>query len=667
MLNNNVEYNELLLEAWEKFINNEEHDYSFMRPEILESWKRSRSYLVDPYHPKKVILPPKDLEKRIQDNRFFIEVTKPYMEKLYSVVKGSGYYLLLIDKDGYIIDLIGDPEAIEHGKEHSMLVVGSNRSEQYAGTNAIGTGLVLKKPIQMWGGEHYVKPHKQYSCSSAPILDPEGNIIGALNITGSSTDYHTHTLGMIISAVDGISNELKRINAYKEIERVSNQRNLIIETMPPGLIFLNKENEITQLNSKAVKMFNLKNKDVIGKSLFDFILFEDMKTVLDKEIYNKEKNVFLVESPSNPSKYNVSIDFVYDKNGVRDGTVIRFNETRRINRLVNTIGGYKANYTISSIIGSSPATMNMIRDTEKAAKSSSNILILGESGTGKELIAQAIHNGSRYSSGPFVAINCGALPKGLVESELFGYERGAFTGAHKDGHPGKFELADGGTLFLDEIGEMPLDVQVSLLRVLETREVVRIGGKYAKPIDIRIVAATNADLLKAVENRTFRNDLFYRLNVFAIHVPPLRKRGEDVYELTEYFLQRFRDSKKINFTVDPEVYKVFMKYSWPGNIRELENTIERAINITEGSEIRVEHLPNHILDAVSSAQPEEKDEEEEQTSKLDIESSNYRLIVSSLQQSGGNIKRAAEILGISRRTLYRKMDKFNIDLNEFRN
>ena len=158
-----------------------------------------------------------------------------------------------------------------------------------------------------------------------------------------------------------------------------------------------------------------------------------------------------------------ALDFVYDKNGVRDGTVIRFNETRRINRLVNTIGGYKANYTISSIIGSSPATMNMIRDTEKAAKSSSNILILGESGTGKELIAQAIHNGSRYSSGPFVAINCGALPKGLVESELFGYERGAFTGAHKDGHPGKFELADGGTLFLDEIGEMPLDVQVSLL------------------------------------------------------------------------------------------------------------------------------------------------------------------------------------------------------------
>ena len=164
----------------------------------------------------------------------------------------------------------------------------------------------------------------------------------------------------------------------------------------------------------------------------------------------------------------------------------------------------------------------MIYECKRAASSSSNILILGESGTGKELVAQAIHSASKYSTGPFVAINCGALPKGLVESELFGYERGAFTGTNKDGHPGKFELADGGTLFLDEIGEMPLDVQVTLLRVLETREVVRIGGKYPKPIDVRIIAATNRDLREAVKDKTFRDDLYYRLNVLSIRIPPLR-------------------------------------------------------------------------------------------------------------------------------------------------
>lgn len=662
-------YGEKLTVAWEKFINSETHDYSFIRPEIFEAWKRSRSFMVDPYHSKTTILPPEDLAERIKENEFLIEITRPYMEKLYSVVKGSGFYLLLADKDGYILDLIGDPEIVERGRKYSRLVVGANRSEQYAGANAIGTGLVLKRPLQMWGGEHYVKPHKDYSCSSAPILSDDGTMLGCLNITGRADATHPHTLGMIMSAVDGISNELKRKLAYIELEKVCHQRNRIIETMTSGLILLSKENEIIQVNSKAMSMLALDNKQILGANLFDIIRFSesetDNKAALKNEVYNKEVNVY-TDFDSHPLKFNMSIDFLFDNAGHQDGMVLRFNETKRINRLANQISGYKSKFTFESIIGSSDVTKEMISQCEKAAKSSSNILILGDSGTGKELIAQSIHNASKYSSGPFVAINCGALPKGLVESELFGYEGGAFTGANKEGHPGKFELADGGTLFLDEIGEMPLDVQVTLLRVLETRKVVRIGGKYPKSIDVRIVAATNKDLVNAVEDKTFRGDLYYRLNVFSINVPPLKERGGDIRELANYFVEVFSNSKGINYTISPDVYDYLMNYSWPGNIRELENTIERAVNITENNIILPKHLPDSILTRPSL---NEKNSEYNQSSPketLNLESSEYNLMVASLEKSGGNIKEAAELLGISRRTLYRKMDKYNISGDDFR-
>jgi len=568
--------------------------------------------------------------------------------------------------------LIGDPDIIERGRTYSRLVIGANRSEQYAGTNAIGTSLYLKKPIQMCGEEHYIKPHKYYSCSSAPIFDTQGRLLGCLDITGGADAIHLHTLGMVISAVDGISNELRLKTAYIELEKVSNQRNQIIETMASGLVLLNNEYEIIQVNTKFLTLLNLKNKSVIGKSLFEFIRFDesgaDNTALLKSEVYNKEINVYSVDSAAPPMKFNMTLDFLYDSQGSPEGMVLHFNETKKINRLVNRISGFKPNYTFDSIIGSSAAMKKIINECKKASDSSSNILLLGESGTGKELVAQAIHSASKYAAGPFVAINCGALPKGLVESELFGYERGAFTGANKDGHPGKFELADGGTLFLDEIGEMPLDVQVTLLRVLETREVVRIGGKYPKPIDVRIIAATNRNLREAVKDKTFRDDLYYRLNVLSIRIPPLRERDNDVIELTDYFIKKFGSSKSVVYSVDPRVYEILMRYTWPGNVRELENTIERAVNITDNNKIFPEHLPVHILQStgITDAKKETILINDKNSSALNLESAEYRLLVSGLEKSRGNVKKAAELLGISRRTMYRKMQRYNIDYNAFR-
>lgn len=686
MVSYDEHYNQLLEIAWKKFITHAEYDYSFMRPEILESWERSRSYLVDPTHPKAAILCAEDLNKRINSNLLLLETARPYMEKLYSIVEGSGFYLLIADKDGYILDLIGDKDIIEKGKD-TQLVIGANRSERYAGTNAIGTCLALKRSIQTWNGEHYILPHKEFSCSCAPIFDSSDNLLGCLNITGSKTEVHTHTLGMVTSAVDGISKELKIRKINQEIEMISAQRNSIIETISTGLILLSESGSIIQMNHHALLMLHLKYENVIGKNFFDFISIDEPdKSGFDfseygNEFYNKDTDIYYRGSGLPPMKFNMSINFVKDSHGNQNGTVIRLNEPKVIHKLVNKISGYQSPYTFDSIIGGSLVIRDMVQACKRVAKSSLNVLILGESGTGKELVAQSIHNGSKYSAGPFVAINCGALPKGLIESELFGYERGSFTGASKEGNPGKFELADGGTIFLDEVGEMPLDVQVSLLRVIQTKEIIRIGGKYPRKINVRIIAATNKDLEAAIEAKTFREDLYYRLNVFSIQVPSLRERKQDIIELANYFIKSFAPSKNRNCSLSSEVCEALIQYPWHGNVRELENVMERAVNITDDDEIQLEHLPGSIQDFIGDRnfsgnvpsitqergyRPSETETRGVTFQNFSLETLNRQLILSCLEETHGNIKDTAVLLGISRRTLYRKMEKMEIAYQDYR-
>jgi transcriptional regulator of acetoin/glycerol metabolism len=684
MFNFDENYSKLLDIAWKKFINSQEYDYSLIRPEILDSWKRSRAFSVDPIHSKTTILTPEELNSRINSNLLLLNTARPYMEKLYSIVEGSSSYLLIADKDGYILDMIGDKDIIEKGKD-TQLVIGANRSERYAGTNAIGTCLELKKPIQMWDGEHYVLPHKEFSCSSAPIFDSNNNLLGCLNITGSKAEIHTHTLGMVSSAADGITKELKIRKINQEIEMVNAQRNIIIETISTGLILLDEADNVIQINKNALSMLNFTYEDVIGNNLFDLISIDDPNddgfhfSQEAYEFYNKDTDIYYRNSNLPPVKFNMSTNFVKDSRGLRTGTVIRLNEPKLIHKLVNKISGYQSSYTFDSIIGSSPAIRDMIDACNRVAKSSLNVLILGESGTGKELVAQSIHNASKYANGPFVAINCGALPKGLIESELFGYERGSFTGANKEGNPGKFELADGGTIFLDEVGDMPLDVQVSLLRVLQTKEIIRIGGKYPRKVNVRIIAATNRDLETLIEAKTFREDLYYRLNVFSIQVPPLRDRKQDIIELANHFIDNFASSKGCNLRLSQEVSSLLIKYPWYGNVRELENTIERAVNITDEDEILFEHLPKSIQDYFitqerSGVEPQtgasiisQEQQLSQITSDYSLHTSSRNTIIACLMKTKGNVQSAAAMLGISRRTLYRKMEKYKINYQEYRN
>ncbi|MDX9917231.1 MAG: sigma 54-interacting transcriptional regulator [Gudongella sp.] len=350
---------------------------------------------------------------------------------------------------------------------------------------------------------------------------------------------------------------------------------------------------------------------------------------------------------ANKNEVNLSVYPITDPYGSSSEMVFVLKDVKKVRRLANKVTGSLALYTFDKIIGHSPSFIQTVEFAKKIADSRSTVLILGESGTGKEVFAQSIQNYSNRKNEPFVALNCGAIPKNLIESELFGYVGGAFTGAKTEGHPGKFEIADGGTLFLDEIGEMTYELQTRLLRVIEEGVVRRIGGNREIPVDVRVIAATNKNLKEEVDKGNFRKDLYYRLNVLPLRLPPLRERPEDIPLLMEYFMDR--KSKRLNKkkVFIPEEYMEFlMEYEWPGNIRELENLVELIIN--------TETIPYGMtFDKGIVKNPE-------QERHLTLTEMEALHITKTLENLKFNITRTSEALGIGRNTLYRKIKEYGI-------
>jgi transcriptional regulator with PAS, ATPase and Fis domain len=318
--------------------------------------------------------------------------------------------------------------------------------------------------------------------------------------------------------------------------------------------------------------------------------------------------------------------------------------------------GAKQGHDISSIIGTCGPMLQARKLARRFAESAANILLVGESGTGKELFAQAIHHLSRPTE-PFMVLNCAAIPRNLIESELFGYDGGAFTGAKKSGSQGKIELAEGGTLFLDEIGDMPLETQAVLLRVLDNKQVMRVGGQKYRPIDFRLIAATNQDLERMVNDGVFRLDLYYRLSVLTVTIPPLRLRGRDILILAKFFLMKHGGDQTVKPQIDPDTQLILMEYSWPGNVRQLENAMIYALHVCDQHVILPEHLPNEITKRHSGLSPSAV----RPVSKLEqpplckpIKQLEEHAIKDTLIQTGNNIALAASLLGVSKSTIYRK-------------
>ena len=319
---------------------------------------------------------------------------------------------------------------------------------------------------------------------------------------------------------------------------------------------------------------------------------------------------------------------------------------------------YRTKYALTDILGSGAAIRACKEQAARIARSNSNVLITGESGVGKELFAHAIHAESARRDRPFVRVNCAAIPETLLEAELFGYEEGSFTGAKKGGQTGKFELADGGTLFLDEIGDMPYMMQAKILRVLQEREIERVGGKGMVPVNVRVIAATHADLDKLVASGGFRNDLFWRLNVLSLKIPPLRERREDIAGLVYYFQGVINQESGIYANIAQECLETLIRYDWPGNIRELRNAAEKIILAAEGRLAQAADIPPYILHNIARAKARGKGEASLVALLQQVEADEIRR---ALALCGGSKIKAAEYLQIPKVRLYRKVRKYNID------
>ncbi len=337
-----------------------------------------------------------------------------------------------------------------------------------------------------------------------------------------------------------------------------------------------------------------------------------------------------------------------------DAAVSRAVDHSRLRREVRRLRVAAAEIRPSNFIGDSPAMREVYDLIARVAPSHSSVLISGESGTGKELVARAIHEQSPRSDGPFIAVNCAAIPEALLEAELFGYERGAFTDA-RNAKPGLFIEANGGTLFLDEIGELPLGLQAKLLRALQERTVRPLGGRRELPYNARVLAATNVNLESAIHERRFRDDLYFRINVVEISLPPLRARGNDILVLASHFLGQFgKQKERAPAGFHPQVVRTLLDYSWPGNVRELQNTIERAVVLAQHEELVIADLPQRIVSAKRTVQ-------NTQTEMLTLEEVERRHVLCVLESSGGSKSAAAKILGLDRSTLWRKLERFRLD------
>ncbi len=649
--------------AWNQFISTGEVTGTLPRKEILLSWRRCRAYGVNPFA-NRIETGMGEAEKAeiFKENKTLIETARPFLKSLFEVIKSLEMAVFLTDRNGFVLEALGEGDIWNYAQAKNA-VAGSSFHEKYCGTNAPAMALILDRPFQMMAEEHYMAFVHLATCAAAPIHDEHGTVIACLDITAAYEVAlkHPHTLGMIVAAAKVIENQLRLKKELDKSFLASQYLQAATESMSTGLIIFDRHLIITHLNPAAERILGISatTLPVGGQPIQGVIKNEVILNAVHNGKELSDHELILKESILK-TRCLVSLKPISNLHGERMGSVLFIKELRLVQQLVNKVTGLQAHYTFADIKGQSREIKETLSLAKTVAKSPSNVVLVGESGTGKEMLAQSIHNAGPWSEGPFLAINCAAIPHDLIESELFGYEAGTFTGGLRSGKSGKLELARTGTLFLDEVNEMSLAMQTKVLRVLEEKRFQRLGGTSYLYLNVRIMAAANKDLLAEIENGNFRSDLYYRLNVFEIRVPPLRERSGDIMLLALAFTEQIsRNLGKTIRGIAPEAMSLLRAYSWPGNVRELKNWIERAVNLTEGplltrADFPVEKQPTEM----PGQRPSLPDHETRAPSKLgQVERDT---ICQVLKVCGGNMTESAKRLGIGRATLYRKLKKYGL-------
>lgn len=590
--------------------------------------------------------------------------------------------LIIIGGTGKYRDKIGKIEVEEYTEDADLIIIGGtgkyrdkiSKAEEstkgdYLYTRVIRTGeavVVKEQSFDLRGDSPVALDTDQEMAEICTPIWAGESVIGVIALVAFTHEQKQHLLlkqDQMLLFLERMA-ELLGAKAleqefYQKLQLTKNEMMAILETAHEGMLAVNEEGFITYSNSKAGALLRAKGVELAGKHISRFMPGSPALGVLTSGVgYTETEEIY-------HQGYKI-LHFIVTAKPIQGwekiaGVVISFRDISEARRLVYDLSGANLNFSFADIISESRIMEHVKEQALRVALGNSTVLITGESGTGKELFARAIHFASDRQKGPFVTVNCGAIPEALLESELFGYVGGAFTGALEKGKVGKFELADGGTVFLDEIGDMPLHLQVKLLHVLQKKTFERVGGNKPVHVDVRVIAATNRDLEKMILEKEFREDLYYRLNVIPIKIPPLRERREDIPLLVDHMLEKYSEiiNKEVQFC-SPEVMHAFKDYHWPGNVRELENAVEYAVTMCFDGIMRADALPPRIKRFLYSGQEPANCSNSLQDQLKDFEKN---IIMNLLEQYGhlqeGKLKIARE-LGISRATLYRKLSEYRL-------
>lgn len=606
---------------WKQFVIDGRTDID-IRKEVLQSWNRCKSLGVS--HERTEVfsyLSPDEVDRRRKENHELIVAARPIMEELRKRLKGGGYLLLLADTDGYSVEMATDKKS-QKLADQSGIFVGARWTEENVGSTGLSIAIRTRSSFVTSGSEHYCLALRSWDCSACPII-VQGKHIGTFDVCRMGPKNDLKELYTLAAA------GAQAISARYQFNKVKIKEQVLSHILADYVPKINDRTGILSFDNLGVELY--KNNPA---EAFLERLNERGETSAQ---HLRELNSTELELGGN--KY-----FIDRKELALEGrplaTVLLIEDRSR-----ETAPQTKKKSENPLFHSENPVFRKTVQMAKKASKSDACILINGESGVGKDFMARFIHHQSNRSIYPYTALNCAALPRELITSELFGYESGAFTGAKQKGQMGKIEASNNGTIFLDEIGDLPLDLQATLLRALEEKQIVRIGGNRPVPINVRFLAATNKNLKQLVEQGKFREDLYYRLNVFNVKIPPLRERTEDFETILTHITNEIcKKAQRQAITFTQEAIDALRSYSWPGNIRELRNMAERIVYLHDEDTFDLLHAHEFLM---LDEDPKEEVNEKEYISHV-------------LREAGGNRSKAAKEIGISRSALYRKIEKYNL-------
>lgn len=621
---------------------------------IKQSWRRCvQQHNLDPEHPEPArILPAQEVLEHKDQIDEFLHVARIGMEAFYKHVANLDYVLLLADAEGITVDFIGDKKHDKSLKK-AGLYLGSDWNEAHAGTNGVGTCLRTAESLICHQTDHFHATHINLTCTAAPVFDPNGDLLAVLDVSALKSPTPREGQFLVSQLAAMYAKRVECVNFFRHFEnhwivRFANTPEFV-DVTTDNLLAIDGDGKVlgaTQSAAEALKS-NATVKSIVGGLATDFF-----ECSLDK----------LFAEPAKADMSSKRMLITRERHELYYATLI---EPRGLSRTTPQPDADGRDYgALEKLTNKDRLMERVIKRAKRLLDQHVNIIIGGETGTGKEVMARALHESSHRTDKPFVAVNCAAIPESLIESELFGYKSGSFTGALSRGMKGLIMQSNGGTLFLDEIGDMPVQLQSRLLRVLAEKEVTAVGGSKPEPVDLHVISASHHDLRVLIAEGIFREDLYYRLNGAILNLPPLRDREDKGY-ITSKILAEESSSRNLSFQISHGAMQLILGYSWPGNVRQLRNAIQFALAVCEDGVIAVEDLPDEILEsAIKSPALKQLVSEPDPVIVATPENGDYppkiKQLVEALRLYKWNITAVSNELGVSRSTIYRRMERYGI-------